>query len=359
MATHNNSITVNIALDGAPGTVRGFGNALLLFESATIHGGTDRVRAYGSYEEAEDDADLPASALAAVNTAFSQPTPPQTFKVGRKVPTTETWTQAITAVRAADDDFYALAVSSRVNADVEEVSEALEPTKKLALLQSGEATLLTNSIAAALADCFIRERTALVYHPTNTQWADVAWAVNRLAFDPDTISVPWDCELGGVSAPAALTQGQYDFAIANNVNVLAPLGPAPVYLDRGVNAKGRPIYELLTRDWFEARLTERVAQLRVDLSRRGQKLVINNPQVGALNTTAQAQLTGIAAGLYQEGVAAGHFVPDVNAIFTALPLTAEDISLRRVRIVGKARLAVSGVLYTFNLSFTRLALSAA
>lgn len=358
MATHNNSITVNIALDGAPGTVRGFGTAMLLFESATIHGGTDRVRAYGSYKEAEDDADLPAGALEAVNTAFSQPTPPQTFKVGRKVPTTETWTQAITAVRAVDDDFYALAVSSRVNADVEEVSEAIEPTNKLALLQSGEATLLTNSIAAALADCFIRERTALVYHPTSAQWADVAWAVNRLAFDPDTISAPWDCELGGVSAPATLTQAQYDFALANNVNVLAPLGPAPVYLDRGVNAKGRPLYEMLTRDWFDARLRERVAQLRVDLARRGQKLIINNPQVGAANTSAQAQLVGIVAGLYQEGVAAGHFVPDVNAVFTALPLTSTDINQRRVRIGGKGRYAVSGVLFDFNLAFTRLALAA-
>lgn len=354
MATHNNSITVNIALDGAPGTVRGFGTAMLLFESATIHGGTDRVRAYGSYKEAEDDADLPAGALAAVNTAFSQPTPPQTFKVGRKVPTTETWTQAITAVRAADDDFYALAVSSRVNADVEEVSEAIEPTNKLALLQSGEATLLTNSIAAALADCFIRERTALVYHPTSAQWADVGWAVNRLAFDPDTISAPWDCELGGVSAPATLTEAQYNFAIANNVNVLAPLGPAPVYLDRGVNAKGRPLYEMLTRDWFDARLRERVAQLRVDLSRRGQKFIINNT-AGA--TSAQAYLLGIAEGLMVEGIAAGHFVADERAGFTALPLTSTDISLRRVRISGKCKLAVSGVLYSFTLNFTRNALA--
>lgn len=358
MATHNNSITISIALDGAPGAVQGFGTAALIFESATIHGGTDRIRAYASYEAAEDDADLPAGALAAAATAFAQPTPPAVFKIGRKVPTTETWTQAITAVRAVDDDFYALAVSSRVNADVEEVSEAIEPTKKLALLQSGEATLLTNSIAAALADCFIRERTALVYHPTAAQWADVAWAVNRLAFDPDTQSVPWDCELGGVSAPAALTQAQYDFAIANNVNVLAPLGPAPVYLDRGVNAKGRPLYEMLTRDWFEVRLKERVAQLRVDLSRRGQKLIINNPQVGASNTSAQAQLIGIVSALYQEGIAAGHFVPDVNATFSALPLTSTDISLRRVRISGRGRFAVSGVLFDFNLVFTRLALAA-
>jgi hypothetical protein len=322
MADHNSSVSINISLDGAPSGVQGFGTALLLFESADIHGGTDRVRSYGDVAAAEADTELPAGALAAAVTAFSQPTPPSVFKIGRKVPSSETWTEAITAVRAVDDDFYALAISSRTAADQELASAAIEATKKLAAFQSAEASLLTGTIATPPSAIFARERSLVAYHPTAAQWSDVAWLCNRLAFDPDTISAPWDCELGGVTAPAALTQAQYDF-------------------------------ELVTRDWFEARLRERVSQLRVDLSRRGQKLIINTT-AGA--TSAQAYLLSIANGLMQEGIAAGHFVADEAAGFSAIALTSTDISLRRVRITGKVRLAVSGVLFSFTLNFTRNAL---
>lgn len=350
MADHNSSISITISLDGAPGGTQGFGTALLLFESADIHGGTDRVRSYGDIAAADADTELPAAAKAAALTAFSQPTPPSVFKIGRKVPSSETWTEAITAVRAVDDNFYALAISSRTAADQELASAAIEATKKLAAFQSAEASLLTGTIATPPSAIFTRERSLMVYHPTAAQWSDVAWLCNRLAFDPDTISAPWDCELGGVTAPAALTQAQYDFALANNVNVIAALDGATTYLDRGVNAKGRPVYELVTRDWFEARLQERVSQLRVDLSRRGQKLIINNT-VGA--ASAQAYLLGIAEGLMVEGIAAGHFVADERAGFTALPVTSTDITNRRVRISGKCKLAVSGVLFSFTLNFTR------
>jgi hypothetical protein len=357
MADHNSSVSINISLDGAPGGTQGFGTALLLFEDASIHGGGsgDRVRSYADYASAEADAELPAGAKAAALTAFSQPTPPSVFKIGRKVPSSETWTEAITAVRAVDDNFYALAISSRTAADQELASAAIEATKKLAAFQSAEASLLTDTIATPPSAIFARERSLVAYHPTAAQWSDVAWLCNRLAFDPDTISAPWDCELGGVTAPPALTDGQYAFAIGNNVNVIAALDGATTYLDRGVNAKGRPVYELVTRDWFEARLQERVSQLRVDLSRRGQKLIINT-EAGA--TTAQAYLLSIANGLVGEGIAAGHFVQDAANGFRALALTSTDIGLRRVRVTGQARLAVSGVLFTFTINFTRNALAA-
>lgn len=354
MADHNSSISISISLDGAPGGTQGFGTALMLFESATIHGGTDRVRSYGDVAAAAADAQLPAGALAAAVAAFSQPTPPSVFKIGRKVPATETWTQAITAVRLVDDDFYALAISSRAPADQELASVAIEATKKIVAFQSAEASLLTASIATPPSAIFARERSLVAYHPTAAQWSDVAWLCNRLAFDPDTISAPWDCELGGVTAPPPLAQAQYDFALSNNVNVIAALDGASTYLDRGVNAKGRPVYELLTRDWFEARLQERVSQLRVDLSRRGQKLIINTT-VGA--TSAQAYLLSIAEGLMVEGIAAGHFVADERAGFAAVALSPTDITNRRVRVSGKCKLAVSGVLFSFNLNFTRNALA--
>ncbi len=354
MADHNSTVSVNVTLDGPPAGVVAFGTELLLFESATIHDGTDRVRSYSSADDAEDDADLPAGALAAARTAFAQPTPPSLLKIGRKVPATETWPEALAAVRAVDDQFYGLSISSRAAADVEAVSEVVEPLpNKVALLQTSEASILTDTLAAAIADAFERERTAIVFHNDDTQWADVGWAANRLVADPDIISAPWDCELAGVSAPTTLTTTQYNYAIGHGANILAPLDGAAVYLDPGVNGKGRPIYEILTRDWFSTRLQERVTALRVELSRRYQKLVLDDA-AGA--TSAQQYLLSIIGGLYQEGLAAGHFIDDTNARFYALAISADDLSARRVRVKGQARFAVSGRLFDFNINLTRNAL---
>ena len=59
-----------------------------------------------------------------------------------------------------------------------------------------------------------------MYHTTDAQWNDVAWACNRLAFDPDTISAPFDAGVQGVNAlspaPTATEAGHLDDNEANH-----------------------------------------------------------------------------------------------------------------------------------------------
>lgn len=348
-ANLNGNISINIALDAPPIRAAAFSFPLFIAASITL-GGSDRVRVYDSGEAAEDDvANLSAAVVNAVKVVFAQERKPSAVKIARKA-AEESYAEALTAARLADDVWYTVGIDSRANADIAAISSAIESTKKLAILQSGEATLLTNSPDAALTNIFTRERSTLIYHDSATQYADLGWAANRLAFDPGSFSAPWDTPIQGVNPyTTALTATQKTQAQTNNVNVMLPYGSEPTFVDAGVNAKGRPIYELVTRDWFEAELFARMAALKAALSKAGQKLT--------LDRVGQQRVLALIYAVYREGLAAGHFTPDALALFEPAAITETDLQNQRLRFTGRARLAVGGRLFVFDLAFTRLLLN--
>lgn len=360
MADFNGNITININLDAPPSVFTGFSAPLFIDATSTLDG--DRVRTYETYADALADntaGDLSAAALAAVAASFSQLRIPSQVKVGRK-DSGETFAEAFAAIQAVDDNFYTVSISDRgTAASLESISAAVAAsvTPKLAVLGSSDASWITATPDAGFDDLRLRESTVVIYHPTSTVAADMAWCANRLSFNPDTQSVPWDTDIQSVSAyPTALTTTQANFGLANNVNLIQPYGSVSLFIDKGVNVTGRPIYEIYTRDWFKVRLKERVANLKISLSRAGQKMVLDDT-AGAVS--AQRYMLSLVNALYQDGLAANHFILSDGAYFQALPVTSSDIAAQRIRIRGAARLATSARLFDFDLSFTREAIPAA
>ena len=348
-ASHNANITISLSLDPAPLSRAGFGNVLLLVALATNSLDGERVVTYSKSKDAEDANTaglISAATLKAVQTAFSQRPKPAKIKVAyADLVGGETYPQALTAVQSVDDDFYGIACDARTDAEIVALASAVEAKPKLLAVQSDEADLLTTGLPAALSSLAGKERTIVCYHTDDAEWMDVGLLANRLVYSPDTRSAPWDAPLKGVNAYSGqITSGQRDAALGNNVNLGLPYGGENFFVDAGVNAAGRAVYEIVTADWFETRLRERVAVEKVRHAARGEKIPIS--RVG------QAKILAIVEALFEEGVAAGHFEANQTSI-TALTLTQDDLDLGRLRFEGSAQIAGSARLFEFGLNFSR------
>lgn len=350
-ADHLDNIQITILLQTIAATALAF-NPLIMFDEAagtTLDG--DRVRSYTTLAGVTADETagfVSAAALEAARVAFSQTPPPQTIKIGRvDTVAPETYPAAYALIKAADPDFYGVCIDSRVDAIILLMSALIEADSpgKLFICQSDDTDWLTTGLPAALTDLDTRERTAVAYHTTDAQWADWAWLCNRLAFDPDVISVPWDAQVKEVVAMTALpTDTQKAFLDANNANHGLPYGSAAYFVDPGRSQNTRPLYEIMTADWFEVRLQARIANLKVEASARGEKIPINGD--------GQAMILAEINTQFNLGVTAGHFVAGQTSV-VAEDITDADRSAQRLRFTGEAQDVASARIFQFTFYFSR------
>lgn len=353
-ANHNDTITISITLDAAPLVAASFGDVLLLVDQATNSLGGARVVTYADLASANVDqlaGLISVSTLAAVQVAFSQRPTPARFKVGR-VDTVglETYAAGLAACIVADPVFYGVCIDVRTDVEILLIAAAIEADTKLFMFQSADSDwLTTGGIPGALAALDSLERSIGIWHDTAAVWADVGWIVNRLAFDPDVISATWNAAPNAITAYAtAPTQAQKDFADTNHINLGLEFGSATFYIDAAVNMAGRPIYEILTADWFEARLQEAVITQKINYAARGEKIVVGEPGKALLKSLIDAQ--------FDIGVRASHFV-EGEVESTMLTITPADLAAQRIRGSGRAQIAVDGRIFDFSFNFGRVPLA--
>ncbi len=351
-ADHLDNIQITISLDPAPVVGANFG--AVLFEADESTGttlGGDRVRSYTSLAGVQTDntaGEVGAVALAAAVAAFSQSPAPSLYKIGRKAPG-DSYVDALALIEAVDPDFYGLALESRTPADIVLVSPIVEASavKRLLFFQSGDADWKTSGgIPAAFSAIDNSERTVCCFHDDATEFFDTAYPANRLAFDADLKSVPWALfDLKGV---AALTSPPSDTEKLNldinKANHGLPFGGIAIAPDPGVNLNNRPIYEMLTRDWFEARLRERIAAVVGAAGTAGRKIPVTLVGQGIILAEVLAQ--------FQQGVTAGHFVQGETDA-SGVAITDADRAAQRLRIKGRAQFVVSARKFDFDFEFTR------
>jgi hypothetical protein len=357
-ANHLDTITINIALDPAPVVGTDFGAILIIADEAngtTLNG--DRVRTYQSLSAVQADQTagfISAGVLAGATAAFSQDRQPSSLKIGRRDSGGgESYTDALTAIEAVDPAFYAIAIESRTAADQLLVSAAVEAsdTRRLFFMQSADVDFLTSGFPAALAALDGNERTIVCYHDTATEWYDVAYPANRLAFDVDAQSVPWALfTLKGVAvyasvAAGTLTDSQKLNLRANKANPGLGYSSAAQFAPySGVNANNRPIYEVLTADWFESRLRDATVATVLQAHNAGRKIPVT-PE-------GQTIMGALVGAQFQIGATAGHFVTGQTEV-TYPVITDADRTSQLIRVTGRGQLVVSGINFDYDLVFTR------
>lgn len=330
------------------------------------------TKEYTSTAEASDDQAaglISAAHLAAVQTAFAQDPAPDAFRLVAINPligaayfpaASKTgsipWDQYLDSLEAVTTSWFALCADWRTGAYIQDIGESVEAFDRDIIYLAQTSDRKPFSTTAFLADSNWAaidgyERVGWVYHDTDTEWGDVAWAAGRMTFDLDETSPPMTAVCKSVDEyRRRLTDSQRTAIIACGGNVLAqyPTGSAAPYLDPGQNAVKRPFYEIVTKFWFQKRLTTAVANARVAATAIGQKIPVNRD--------GQNRMLAILNGVINTGIAAGHFEQDPNMVVEALPITNTDTALNRLRFRAILKLAVDARLFEFNVNMTRSAL---
>lgn len=347
--THNNIISITILLDAPPVQQQGFAPLLLVDEDDgnTLDG--DRYRVYTSSEDVSTDETagyISAATASALNVGFGQTPAPSEILVARvDTVATESYADALDAVEAETDDFYAVSLDSRTESDQTGVETWVSTRKKLALFQTSTVDWKNGAY-----DPFSSEHVGVCFHDTDTEDADVAWACNRLAFAPDSKSVGWDAPLSSVDEySTAITSTEKSQLEDNNANVILPLGTSDTFIANegvGVNVAGRQISEIVTKHWFGIRLQERVSQLKVETAARGDKITVS--------ASGSSKVQAVVDKLFAEGERIGHFVPGQTTTDGYFPVPNDaDRDANRIRGGGKAQLANNAGEFEFEFTFTR------
>lgn len=322
---------------------------LLLVPLATNSLNGVRVVEYATLAEAQAAQTagyISAATLVAITAAFAQSPAIESIKVGYADlagSPAETYATALTACIAFDPDFYGVCIFVRTATEIAAVGALVETNAKkmLFVFQSADSSWLDSGIPSGFSAMAAYERSGACYHDTATEWADVAFACNRLSFDPDSTSAPWHgCTIAGVAAYSTTpTSTQAGFIRSNNANVFLPYATATFSPDPGVNLNGRAISEIISADWFATRVQEEIARIVLAHGDRGEKIGVNAAGQAII-------LAGIEKWL-KAGVDAGHF-EEGQVLATPETISTSDITNRRIRITVRVQNVVPARLFTIN-----------
>lgn len=347
-ASHNDTISINIALSALPATRQGFSTVLLLVPLASNSLNSQRSATYSSITEAtaaNTAGYISATTLGRITTLFAQrdnfgrsPARVIVHNVDLAGDPAETYSAAYNLAVGAGLDFYGVCIEARTNTEILDLAAAVETTDRhLLAVVNADSGWLTSGVPAALTALAAYERTVLYYHDVATAYVDVGHFAARLMADPDVTSAPWRGEVLGVAGlSTSITQTQKAFLRENNINVGLPFGNTDFFIDPGYNARGRPVYELVTRDWLRARIEEDLAQEIVAHEKRLEKFIVGPDGVAKFSAIVEARL--------EQGERVDHFVVGQTTINSS----TTSVATESITLGGAGQRATSARLFNFN-----------
>jgi len=355
-ATHDSDIKITILLAPPAGSKKGFGLTIYLVDKASNTLNGQRTMSFGDVEEintAQTAGYISAAVASALKVAFKQQNTPDAVLAGNVdliVP--ETYKDALVACLEDRSDFYGVTADlfgDTDDAKIVELGNDIEARELLFAFQSGAAALLSDTDpdnpTEGLSSLDGNERSIVCYHDTNSAPMALGFLTRNLAFSPDERSNPWYAWIRGVDKYASqITSGQRTQALADHVNVGLEFGPSDFFVKPGHNLAGRPIYMIVTRDWFKARLQEWVSEKVVEYSERGEKIPVS--------LRGQRILAGVVKKVFAQGIRNGHFKPDQTRIIYP-QITKQNLDDEEIPLEGEATFAIGGQDVTMTFNFQR------
>jgi len=345
----DDKIVVNIFAEAQAVSRRSFGTVLHITDDLGA-GFTERVRFYTRNQDAQADTDLLTTAKAAAAVFFSQPAHGRTFAIGRidYSGAPNTIAEELDFILAETNAWYGLCASSRLQANIEEIGAWAEANAVLYAPQDADAVILTGGGGTAFDTMFAAAygRSAGLYYSDDTDYPDVAWLTGKLAVDPDVRTTTWS-NLTLVGMPFDILNGTEKTNLrALNANAYLSMGGVGATGD-GTLFSGAFIDTLISKDWVKARTTEAISQLLLDVSNLGSKI----PYTDA----GMAQIEAVIRGVFQRGVAAGHF-RDGSIVIEVPPLSTIDPAVVASRALTiEASVILAGAIETVTLNIAVLA----
>jgi len=256
----------------------------------------------------------------------------------------ETWTAALAAVRAIDDDWFCLISTTHTKSDILALAAVIETLVKMyaaATLDANVKTDATDDVASALK-VLGYDKTFIIWSDDAANFPEGAWVGGNLPKDPG--SVTWKFKTLGGIIPDVLTTDEVTHLKAKNANFYETVGGMGVVTGEGIVASGEFIDIMHGSMWLQTRMAERVFSRLASTD----KVPLTNAGIELIATEVRAQLneaddaTGV--GLIRKDTIAMD-VPDISDISSAdkalrflngIKFSANFAgAVHKVRLVGK------------------------
>lgn len=191
---------------------------------------------------------------------------------------TESWVDAKDAVSFVNDVWYALIAETHLDADIWALAGSIEAEKKI----YGTSTSTVGSKGSTVTDIGARlnaagyTRTFITYLPTaDTEYPEAAWAGGML---PQVVgAADWDFKRASGVTVSKLSATEITNLTNKSINRYTRVGGQNIFQD-GDMSDSRPIYEIIIKDWIEARMKEGiffrlVNSLKIPYDRRGFSII--------------------------------------------------------------------------------------
>lgn len=219
---------------------------------------SNRVRTYTSLEDIGTDYGTTSAAYVMASKAFGGTQRPTTILIGVKN-TAETYAQGLTAVLAADDNWYCLATDTKLATNILALAAIIEAQRKIFLASSADAAVISPSSTTDvgyLLDAGNYDRTALVYSPNAaTEHPECAWLGGQIVEVPG--SNTWAFKTANGITAVKLSGTAEQALKTKHVNYFTTVAGVDIFLN-GVTSKGSFIDEVILVDWIYARIQEQV-----------------------------------------------------------------------------------------------------
>jgi len=232
-----------VALDTAADIVAGLKTA---YDAAPISGITFTDNLDGTFDAAVTVAGTAWSIVATDNITIDLDTP------------TETYPEALAEINQENNDWYCVNCEDHTDVVIEAIAEYIESQEKIYITSSSVSAIKAatqTDIAASLRDQAY-SRTAIIYLPTaDTEFPECAWVGGML---PQIVgAADWDFKRATGVTVANLTETEITNIKGKECNYFMRIVGVNIFQE-GDMVDGRPIYEIIIKDWLKARMQERI-----------------------------------------------------------------------------------------------------
>ena len=221
----------------------------------------------------------------------------------------------LAACKAYDNDWYAVCITSREDADILAAAAWVESERKIFIACNDSADALTAATTDIASQLKAKSyaRTAYLWSDDHASMPEAAWLGGLLPRDPG--SETWKFKtLAGITVDD-LSTTQTNFLAGKNGNHYQEVGGVGITAE-GTMAEGEFIDVIRFIDWLHAQIQEAVYSRLVSLP----KIPYTNAGIGIIEAEVQAQL--------QRGIRVGGLSNDPAPVVT-VPLVADVATLDR------------------------------
>ena len=217
----------------------------------------NRVLTYSTAAAVGTDFGTTSAAYIIASKVFGQTLKPSELKIGVRA-TDETVVEALNAIRAVDDTWYALLAETHTAAEVTLIAQYIETLRKVYFTSSSDSVIPT----AATTDIFSTlgaagyDRTIGIYHPlADTEYPEGAWVGSQIVETPG--SNTWMFKSVSGVTTTSLSETQISFLETKNVNFYSSIAGVS-FFQNGETLNNSWIDEVIFVDWLYARLQEAI-----------------------------------------------------------------------------------------------------